>query len=197
MSSFTKEHIMDLSRISDRELLEAVIGHEAANTLYRGALAPLFRHQEIPTIQTYRLHAARELITRMLEEDLMREDPFTSPDQVREYLVARYAGQPYESFLGFFLDAQNIPIAIVEMFRGTLTQTAVYPREVVRLALHYNAAAVIFSHNHPSGVAVPSRADEVLTQALKQALGLVDVKVLDHIIVAGKTALSMAEQGRV
>lgn len=188
---------MDLSRISDRELLETVIGHEAANTLYRGALAPLFHNQEIPTIQTYRLHAARELITRMLEEDLMREDPFTSPDQVREYLVARYAGQSYESFLGFFLDAQNIPIAIVEMFRGTLTQTAVYPREVVKLALHYNAAGVIFSHNHPSGVAVPSRADEVLTQALKQALGLVDVKVLDHIIVAGKATVSMAEQGRV
>jgi DNA repair protein RadC len=186
---------MDLSRISDRELLEAVIGPEATSKLYRGALAPLFHNQDIPNPQNYRLHAARELFIRALHEDLMRGGPLSSPDQVRQYLIAWYAGQSYESFVGLFLDAQHIPLAIYEMFRGTLTQTAVYPREVVRQALRYNAAAVIFAHNHPSGVAEPSRADEALTQTLRQALDLVDVRVLDHFVVAGRVAVSMAEKG--
>jgi DNA repair protein RadC len=95
------------------------------------------------------------------------------------------------------LDAQNRVLAVDEMFRGTLTQTSVYPREVVKVALRTNAAAVIFAHNHPSGVAEPSRADEALTQSLKQALSLVDVKVLDHFIVAGTSTLSFAERGLI
>jgi DNA repair protein RadC len=94
-----------------------------------------------------------------------------------------------------FLDAQNRVIATEELFSGTLTQTSVYPREVVKRALHHNAAAVIFAHNHPSGVAEPSRADELLTKALKEALALVDVKVLDHFVVAGNVAVSFAERG--
>ena len=101
----------------------------------------------------------------------------------------------HEVFVCVFLDSQNRVIACEELFRGTLAQTSVYPREVVKAALAHNAAAVIFAHNHPSGVAEPSRADELLTQALKQALALVDVKVLDHFVVAGAGAVSFAERG--
>ena len=104
---------------------------------------------------------------------------FSHPAAVREYLQIHFAQREYESFVTLHLDAQNRLIAIEELFRGTLTQTSVYPREVVKSALRYNAAAVIFAHNHPSGIAEPSRADELLTQALKQSLALVDVKVLD------------------
>jgi DNA repair protein RadC len=103
--------------------------------------------------------------------------------------------RPHEVFVVVFLDAQHRVVASEELFRGTLTQTSVYPREVVKRALHHNAAAVILAHNHPSGVAEPSRADEALTAALKQALGLVDVRVLDHFVVAGDGALSFAERG--
>ena len=97
--------------------------------------------------------------------------------------------------MALFLDAQNRVITIEELFRGTLTQTSVYPREVVKRALHHNAGAVILAHNHPSGVAEPSHADETLTQALRQALALVDIRVLDHFIVAGSGVLSFAERG--
>jgi DNA repair protein RadC len=100
-------------------------------------------------------------------------------------------------FLSVLLDAQNRVLACEELFRGTLTQTSVYPREVVKCALAHNAAAVIFAHNHPSGVAEPSHADQVLTQSLKQALALVDIKVLDHFSVAGGTSLSFAERGLI
>ena len=103
--------------------------------------------------------------------------------------------RPHEIFVVVFLDSQNRLLAAEELFRGTLAQTSVYPREVVKTALAHNAAAVIFAHNHPSGVAEPSRADEALTQSLKQALSLVDVKVLDHFIVAGTSTLSFAERG--
>ncbi len=98
-------------------------------------------------------------------------------------------------FVAVFLDAQNRVLADEELFRGTLTQTSVYPREVVKRALHYNAAAVILAHNHPSGIAEPSRSDEALTQALKQALALVDVKVLDHFVIGAESAISFAERG--
>ena len=114
---------------------------------------------------------------------------------VRDYLRLMLAGKEHEVFAVLFLDAQNRVLASEEMFRGTLTQTSVYPREVVKSALRNNSAAVIFSHNHPSGVAEPSHADQVLTQSLKQALALVDIKVLDHFIVAGTSILSFAERG--
>ena len=102
--------------------------------------------------------------------------------------ASRSAARPYEVFMGLFLDSQNRVLAAEELFRGTLAQTSVYPREVVKAALARNAAAMIFAHNHPSGVAEPSRADELLTQALKQALALVDIRTLDHFVVAGGTA---------
>lgn len=124
-----------------------------------------------------------------------RGEALTSPQAVRDYLRLRLADREHEVFVALFLDNQNRLIACEEMFRGTLTQTSVYPREVVKAALKHNAAAMIFSHNHPSGVAEPSRADELLTTALKLALALVDIRVLDHIIVAGEKTTSFAERG--
>ncbi len=134
---------------------------------------------------------------RILENGLRGEGQplLTSPGAVRDYLRLRIGKREHEVFLGIWLDAQHRAIAFEELFRGTLTQTSVYPREVVKAALAVNAAAVIFAHNHPSGVAQPSQSDELLTRNLKEALSLVDVKVLDHFIVAGTAALSMAERG--
>ena len=119
----------------------------------------------------------------------------TNPQAVRDFLRLRIAHLEHEVFVVLFLDAQHRLIACEEMFRGTLSQTSVYPREVVKSALRHNAAAVVFAHNHPSGVAEPSRADELLTQALKQALALVDIKTLDHFVVGGVNAISLAEGG--
>ena len=141
------------------------------------------------------LQAIFEMSRRALNEQLQSRDVFQSPQQVRDYLVLRLGGLSREVFMVLFLDAQNRLNATEEMFSGTLTQTSVYPREVVKRAMHHNAASVIFAHNHPSGVAQQSRADELLTQQLKQALNLVDVRVLDHFIVAGNQTLSFAERG--
>jgi DNA repair protein RadC len=141
------------------------------------------------------LKAVLEMARRGLQEELTVGDVLSSPKAVRDFLRILLHGRQEEVFVSIFVDAQNRVIATEELFRGTLTQTSVYPREVVKRALHYNAAAVIFSHNHPSGVAEPSRADESLTDALKRALMLVDVKVLDHFIVAGSSAMSFAERG--
>lgn len=141
------------------------------------------------------LQAALEIARRTLREKLDAGAALSAPQTVRDYLRLMLHGRPHEVFVAVFLDAQHRVVASEELFRGTLTQTSVYPREIVKQALHYNAAAVIFAHNHPSGVAEPSRADEALTAALKQALALVDVRVLDHFIVAGDGALSFAERG--
>lgn len=119
-----------------------------------------------------------------------------SPGEVRAFLMLHLAELEHEAFVALFLDAQNKLIECRELFRGTLTQTSVYPREVVKAALSLNAGAVILAHNHPSGLSEPSRADEVLTNALKVALSVVDVKVLDHFVVAGRgSPLSFAERG--
>lgn len=141
------------------------------------------------------LQAALEIARRTLREKLDAGAALSAPGAVRDYLRLMLHGRPHEVFVVVFLDAQHRVTACEELFRGTLTQTSVYPREVVKRALHYNAAAVIFAHNHPSGVAEPSRADEALTVALKQALAMVDVRVLDHFVVAGDGALSFAERG--
>jgi DNA repair protein RadC len=133
---------------------------------------------------------------RIMESRLKYHDvALNSPQAVRDYLRLRLADLEWEVFVVLFLDAQNRLIACEELFRGTLTQTSVYPREVVKAVLKHNAAAVIFAHNHPSGVAEPSRADELLTQTLKQALALIECKVLDHFVVAGEKTTSFAERG--
>jgi DNA repair protein RadC len=142
-----------------------------------------------------RLAAVVELGKRMLREQARQPAPMNSPGAAREYLCMALAGRAHEIFTVLFLDAQHRLIACEEMFRGTLTQTSVYPREVVKQALRHNCAAVILAHNHPSGIAEPSRADEALTRALQSALALVDVQVLDHIVVAGTQSTSFAERG--
>lgn len=141
------------------------------------------------------LQAVMEMARRALREKLATGNALNSPAAVRDYLRMQLQALPHEVFVVLFLDAQNRVIGSEELFRGTLTQTSVYPREVVKRALHFNAGAVIFAHNHPSGVAEPSHADETLTQALKQSLALIDVRVLDHFIVAGSGVLSFAERG--
>ena len=143
------------------------------------------------------LKAVVELTRRALKEEITRDDALNSPQAVRDYLQLTLSSLPYEVFVALFLDSQNRLLAADELFRGTLAQTSVYPREVVKAALSRNAAAVVFAHNHPSGVAEPSRADELLTQSLKQALSLVDIRTLDHFIVAGQRVISLAERGLV
>lgn len=143
------------------------------------------------------LLAVMELARRALAEQLKARAALDTPQAVREYLQLHLGAQPHEVFALLLLDSQHRLIAFEELFRGTLTQTAVYPREVVLRALHHGAAGVVLAHNHPSGSLTPSRADEVLTQTLKSALALIDVRVLDHIIVAPGGALSMAERGLI
>lgn len=139
--------------------------------------------------------AVLELSRRALHEEMETGDALNSPGAVRDYLQLLLRSRQQEVFMAIFLDAQHRVMASEELFSGTLTQTSVYPREVVKRALYHNAAAVIFAHNHPSGVTEPSQSDRLLTDALKQALSLVDVRVLDHFIVSGSGCLSFAEQG--
>lgn len=141
------------------------------------------------------LQAVLELARRAMLAELTEKPVFDAPARVREYLRLQLAHLPHEVFGVLFLDAQNRLIVFEEMFRGTLTQASVYPREIVKRALAVNAAAVVLAHNHPSGVAEPSRADEALTRQVKQALALVDVRLHDHFVVAREGLVSMAERG--
>lgn len=199
--------------LSDAELLAiflrvGVVGKSAVDLardlLNRfGSLNDIFAATENELSQVHgigsskyvQLQAIFEMSRRALNEQMQQRDVFQSPQQVRDYLVLRLGALTREVFLVLFLDAQNRLNATEEMFSGTLMQTSVYPREVVKRAIHHNAASVIFAHNHPSGVAQQSSADELLTSQLKQALALVDVRVLDHFIVAGNQTLSFAERG--
>jgi DNA repair protein RadC len=144
-----------------------------------------------------RIAAVMELARRALAEEMRARDSLTSPAAVRGYLRLSMQELAHECFYCVFLDAQNRVIVAEQLFRGTLTQTSVYPREVVKQALRHNAAAVILAHNHPSGVAEPSVQDQALTRTLAEALALVDVKVLDHFIVAPGACLSFAERGLI
>jgi DNA repair protein RadC len=141
--------------------------------------------------------AVLELARRALAQQLQDKPCFDGPQAVRDYLQLQLGARTHEVFAVLFLDSQHKLLAFEELFRGTLTQTSVYPREVVLRALHLQAAAVVLAHNHPSGSVQPSRADEALTQTLKSALALVDVRVLDHVIVAHGQWLSMAAKGLV
>ena len=143
------------------------------------------------------LVAVLELARRALAQQLTQKPLFNTPQAVRDYLQLQLGGLQHEVFAVLFLDSQHRLIALEEMFRGSLTQTSVYPREVVKQALTLNASSVVLAHNHPSGTAQPSRADEALTHTLKAALALVDVRVLDHFVVTASQAVSMAELGLV
>ena len=140
------------------------------------------------------LQAVLEMSRRYMYENIQRGDALSSPGETREYLKAQLSAYPHEVFACLFLDNRNRVIAFEKMFYGTIDGASVYPREVVKAALKRNAASVIFAHNHPSGVAEPSLSDEKITQRLKQALSLVDIRVLDHIIV-GDDVVSFAERG--
>ncbi|MEO8332474.1 MAG: DNA repair protein RadC [Gallionella sp.] len=203
------------SSLSDAELLAiflrtGVTGQSAVDLardlLTRfGNLTQLFAASEMDFCNIHgmgrakyvQLQAVLEMSRRALQEELQRGDALNSPRAVRDYLQLLLGGRQQEIFLVLFLDTQHRVIASEELFHGTLSQTSVYPREVVKRALAHNAAAVILAHNHPSGVAEPSQSDQLLTSALKQALGLVDVRVLDHFIVAAGKTLSFAEKGLI
>lgn len=178
-----------------RELL-ARFGGDLA--LLASAKPKALRMPGIGQAKAVQLAATLELARRALSGTLATSDVLGSPQAVRDWLRLRLANLPHEVFLALWLDAGNRLIGAEELFRGTLTQTSVYPREVVKRALDHNAAAVILAHNHPSGRAEPSGADVALTAALKQALALVDVRLLDHFVVAtGMAPLSLAETGRL
>jgi len=141
------------------------------------------------------LKAALELGRRYLEATLRRDVVLASPEQTRLFLKARLRSYQHEVFACLFLDNRHRVICFEELFGGTIDGASVYPREVVKRALHHNAAAVIFAHNHPSGVAEPSPADRAITQRLREALGLMDVRVLDHLVIGDNEVVSFAERG--
>ena len=175
-----------------QELLDSFGG--VAGLLHTGAEA-LKSIKGLGPAKRAEIVAVLELARRALAAELKEKALFATPQAVRDYLQLQLGSRQHEIFAVLFLDSQHRLIALEELFRGTLTQTSVYPREVVIRALALNAASVVLAHNHPSGAARPSRADEVLTQTLKSALALVDVRVLDHFVVTSTQAVSMAELG--
>ena len=163
--------------------------------LLKALPADLKRVKGLGPAKRAEIAAVMELARRSLLRELSQQPVFDTPQRVKDYLRMQLGGRGHEVFAVMFLDAKNQLIHLEEMFRGTLTQTAVYPREVVKRALELGAAAVVLAHNHPSGAAEPSRADEFLTQTLKSALGLIDVRVLDHLVVGETDVISFAERG--
>jgi DNA repair protein RadC len=175
-----------------------MLGHFGSlNRLFGASLAEFSAMHGLGSAKYAQLQAVIELARRSIHEQLRAGETLNSPGAVREYLQLLLANRAYESFAVLFLDVKNRLIATEELFRGTLTHTSVYPREVVKAALAHNAASLILAHNHPSGSPEPSQADHTLTQALKQALALVDVRVLDHFVIAGRTVYSFAEHGEI
>ncbi len=201
------------SALSDAELLALLLRTGIAGTnvlqlaeqilkrfqgfapLMNAGVADLAQVNGLGPAKSAELVAVLEIARRALAQRLSELPVFDSPQAVRDYVSLHLRELPHESFAALFLDAQHRLIGMETLFRGTLTQTAVYPREVVKRALALNAGALILAHNHPSGVAEPSRADEHLTLTLKQALALVDVRVLDHLVVGRKGVTSFAERG--
>jgi DNA repair protein RadC len=173
-----------------------MVGHFGSlNGLFAATLTDFSAINGLGPAKFAQLQAVLELARRALGEQLQVGVNLSSPQVVKQYLQLLLGIKPYESFAVLFLDVKNRLIVSEELFRGTLTHTSVYPREVVKAALSHNAASIILAHNHPSGSPEPSAADETLTKALKQTLALVDVRVLDHFIVAGRHAYSFAEHG--
>jgi len=174
---------------------DLLLRFSGVNGLLHASRSDLASVPGIGDAKVAQLRAAFELSRRALDERLRSRDVIRAPADLDAYLRMTLAGRPYEVFLAVFLDGRNQVIATDELFRGTLTHAEVHPREVVRAALRHNAASIIACHNHPSGIAEPSNADRVLTEALRQALLLVDVRLIDHVIVAGNRTLSFAERG--
>jgi DNA repair protein RadC len=195
-----KENAVDMSTLSRSELVGELVSHDRRFLPNEGLHVadgepfhgPVIAQQ---VLLDQKLSAARELILRDLQAHMRSAPVMNSPQTLREWLRLYCAGLEHEVFLALYLDAQHALIGTEQLFRGTLTQTSVYPRELVKAALACNAAAVAVAHNHPSGSAEPSRADEFLTQTLKSALSLVDVRFLDHFVVSGDKVVSFAERG--
>ena len=177
------------------QLAEELLGPGGLAGLLQASVQSLQLVKGLGPAKQAELLAVFELARRAMGQRLKEREVFQTPNAVKHYLQLQLAHKHHEVFAVLFLDSQNRLLALEELFRGTLSQTSVYPREVVMRALHHQAAAVVLSHNHPSGSVQPSRADEHLTQTLKASLALVDVRVLDHIIVGQGLAFSMAEQG--
>lgn len=195
--------------LSTPDLLTMLVGKTKAQELSHTPLSVLFGmranrqtsavcEKEATYTPVHTILAAKELVMRALSEEITQHPiNLNSPRDVKDYLRLLLGGRQQEVFVALFIDAQHQLIAAEELFHGTLTQTSVYPREVVKRALAHNAAAVMLCHNHPSGRAEPSSADRMLTDVLKQALALVDVRVLDHFIVGDESTFSFAERGLI
>ncbi len=175
-----------------QQLLDAFGGLQG---LLQASAADLKRIRGLGPARRAETTAVRELARRSLAQQLAQRTVLSSPQNVKDFLRLQLAHEEHEVFAVMFLDVQNQLLQFEPMFRGTLSQTSVYPREVVKRALALHASAVILAHNHPSGIAEPSRADEFLTQSLKQALALIDVRVIDHLVVGADHAISFAERG--
>ena len=191
---------MNVTALSREDLVSEMLA-PLPPTFAAGALrvsdADLSAPPSPESLLAHRLSVARELLLRDLRDQMHRGPVMTSPQILRDWLRLYCAGLEHEVFLVLYLDANHRLIEPQELFRGTLTQTSVYPRELVKGALARNAAALAVAHNHPSGQAEPSRADEFLTQTLKSTLSLVDVRIIDHFVVAGDQVVSFAERGLI
>ena len=163
--------------------------------LFNADLEDFSKTKGVGPAKYVQLQAVLEMSKRYLDETLARQSAISSPDDTRQYLKAQLRDRPYEVFAALFLDNRHQVIKFEELFRGTIDGASVYPREVVKKALEHNAAAIIIAHNHPSGVAEPSQADERITHRLKDALGLVDIRLLDHLIIGDGDIVSLAERG--
>ena len=193
----------DITKRSDRDLLVELIGERNTTVLYNNTLRPLFCAEESAPAYAKNGHRsahrklmiARELVTRCLAEELPERDLLTSPAICRAFLQARLSLLGREAFACVFLDTRHHLIHFEILFLGSIDSATVHPREIVKTALRHNASAIILAHNHPSGVAEPSSADHAITRRVVDALALVDVRVLDHVVVGATDTVSMAEKG--
>jgi DNA repair protein RadC len=195
-----KENAVDMSTLSKTDLVNALLSPSGSRRT--GDALRVNDHEPSYGLElaeqvllAHKLGAARELILRDLRSGMRSGPLMESPQILRDWLRMHCAALEHEVFIAIYLDARHALIDTEQLFRGTLTQTSVYPRELVKSALARNAGAVAVAHNHPSGSAEPSRADEYLTQSLKAALNVVDVRFLDHFVVAGDKVVSFAERG--
>jgi len=178
------------------DLAYQLLNHfSSLRNIFNASLEDFSKTRGIGPAKYVQFQAVLEISTRYLNETIEKQNAITSPDDTRQYLKARLRHKAYEVFAALFLDNRHRVIQYEELFRGTIDGASVYPREVVKKALEYNAAALIIAHNHPSGVAEPSQADEQITQRLNKALALVDIRLLDHLVVGDGEVVSLAERG--
>ncbi|NKC20013.1 DNA repair protein RadC [Pseudoalteromonas sp. S4498] len=195
LAIFLRTGIKGLNAI---ELAESLLQEQQTlQRLFNASLEEFSALKGLGVAKYTQLQAVLELSRRYLKEECLRETVFQNPTAVRDYLSAQLRGLGHEVFMVLYLDNQNRLIKDEVLFHGTINAASVYPREVVKAALKYHSAAVIFAHNHPSGVAEPSEADKLITKKLQQGLALVDINVLDHLIVAGSYCISFAERGLI